>query len=190
MDAFVAEFPAARSATREARAPVIPLILVPTETGGDTQDRRARALCYDEAVESKPIDDNTASSPQLGIAGRRLRCGVWQRRGDAGSYVVERTFEPGSDITIGSDAAAGLVLPDWAGPKLLLIEGGDALNLEPGMRLHMCHDNGEERVEGTFEELVARGMMVPIRIAVSKLNIRVRDGISVLAHYLPDEARI
>jgi hypothetical protein len=121
------------------------------------------------------------------MARRRLRVGVCRRVGETASIVAERIFEAGEDITLGGDATAGLAVPGWTGPSVLLIEGGDVLELEPGMRLHMCHDHGEDRVEGTFEELVAMGVSLPIRINVSKLNIRVRDDISVFAYYLPEE---
>lgn len=101
--------------------------------------------------------------------------------GEAASIVVERTFDAGADISLGGEAA-GLVVPGWTGPTVLLMTGGNLLHLEPGMRLHMCHDNGEDRVVGTFEELAAKGITSPIQITVSKLNIRVR--ISVFTHYL------
>ena len=48
----------------------------------------------------------------------------------------------------------------------------------------MCHDDGEDRVVGEFDELIAQGLTLPIRIKVSKLNIRVRKGLSVFAKYL------
>ena len=54
------------------------------------------------------------------------------------------------------------------------------------MRLHICHDHGEDRVVGTFEELSASGMTFPLRLTVSKLNIKVREGISVFAKYVVD----
>jgi hypothetical protein len=54
------------------------------------------------------------------------------------------------------------------------------------MRLHMCHDDGEDRVMGTFEELSAGGVTFPLRLTVSKLNIKVREGVTVLAKYLAD----
>jgi hypothetical protein len=54
------------------------------------------------------------------------------------------------------------------------------------MRLHMCHDEGADRVQGTFEELSAPGMTFPSRITVSKLNITVRKGVAVFAPYIPE----
>ena len=68
------------------------------------------------------------------------------------------------------------------------------LHLASGMRMHVCHDDGEDRVpsaamsidgEDTFEELSARGMTFPLRLEVSKLDIRVRPGVSALGHYEP-----
>ena len=115
----------------------------------------------------------------------RLRVGVSQ---DA-VLVTEKVFDAGADVTIGGDESAALVVAGWAGPTLLLILGEDRLlHLQPGMRLIMCNDDGSERVDGEFEELVAKGMVPPLQITVrSRLNIRVRKGISVFAHYLSEE---
>jgi hypothetical protein len=52
----------------------------------------------------------------------------------------------------------------------------------------MCHDRGEDRIQGTFEDLVDAGIAFPLRVTVSKLNIRIREGIAVFAHYVPDGA--
>jgi hypothetical protein len=51
----------------------------------------------------------------------------------------------------------------------------------------MCHDDGEDRVVGEFDDLVARGLTPPIPITVSKLNIRIRDALTVFAKYLTDD---
>ena len=116
----------------------------------------------------------------------RLRVGVSQ---DA-VLVIEKVFDAGTDVTIGGDASAALLVTPWSGPTLLLISAKDLLlHLQPGMRLIMCNDDGSERVEGEFEEFVTKGMVPPLQITVrSRLNIRVRKGMSVFAHYLADEA--
>lgn len=115
----------------------------------------------------------------------RLRVGVSQ---DA-VLVIEKIFDAGTDVTIGGDPSAALVVTPWSGPTLLLISGKDLLlHLQPGMRLIMCNDDGSERVDGEFEELAAKEMVPPLQITVrSRLNIRVRKGISVFAHYVADE---
>jgi hypothetical protein len=125
------------------------------------------------------IVKDTTLSRQDRLAGRRLRVGVYVAKEDR--VVAERVFEPGADVTLGGDAEAGLVIPGWVGPPLGLFTNGVLLHLEPGMRLHMCHDEGEDRVQGTFEELSARGILFPLRVTVSKLNIKVREGIAVFA---------
>jgi len=134
--------------------------------------------------------EKTASGQPRNMARRRLRVGVCRRVGETASIVAERIFEAGDDIVLGADASEGLAVPGWTGPAVLVIEGGDLLKLEPGMRIHMCHDKGEDRVVGTFEELVERGVPLPLRINVSKLNIRVRDDISIFANYLAEEASV
>jgi hypothetical protein len=118
------------------------------------------------------------------VEGLRLRVGVYSRLEDR--VVAEKIFGPGSDVTIGGDSTASLIVPGWEGPPLRLLSAGINLHLEPGMRLHMCNDQGENRVLGTFEELAAGGVSFPLRITVSKLNIGVRDGISVFVKYLGD----
>jgi hypothetical protein len=130
-------------------------------------------------------DAELGSSIHSRIAGRRLRVGVFNSREQ--KIIAKRLFESGADVRIGADATEGLVVPGWTGETLLLISRGHLLHLGPGMRLHMCHDEGEDRVIGEFDELVASGVVSPIPINVSKLNIRVREGISVFATYLTDD---
>ena len=119
------------------------------------------------------------------IAGRRLRVGIFDSR--AVRIVAKRIFEPGDDVTIGGDARSAIVLPGWSDGPLLLIAEGHLLHLAPGMRLHMCHDGGVDRVVGEYEELLASGLVLPIPITVAMLNIRVRDGLSLFARYLAED---
>jgi hypothetical protein len=104
---------------------------------------------------------------------RRLRAGAYVAAEQR--IVHERVFEAGADVTIGADEAAGLVVPSWVGPPLLLISGGNLLHLAPGMRVNMCDEAGGARIIGTFEELTARGEALPIAIQLRRMNIRVRD---------------
>lgn len=124
-------------------------------------------------------------SPSARIATRRLRVAVFDN--DAGAVVAKAILDAGADVTIGGDSAARLVVPGWSGPMLVLIAQGHLLHVGPGMRLHMCHDDGEDRVVGEFDELIAQGLSFPIAVSVSKLNIRVRKGLSVFAKYLADD---
>ena len=56
------------------------------------------------------------------------------------------------------------------------------------MRVNMCRSDGSERLVGTYEELLAAGVPVPVPIAERAMNIRVRPELSVFARYLrPDE---
>lgn len=116
------------------------------------------------------------------LAGRRIRVGV----SDNAVIVADVTFEPGSSITIGGDAADAVRVSGWIGPTLTLITEGALLHLAPGMHVHMCHDDGEDRVKSTFDELALRGMEAPLPITVSKLNITIREGLSVYVKYLRD----
>ena len=100
--------------------------------------------------------------------------------------VDERTFPPGADVTIGADPNAGLVVPGWAGAAVLLISGGTLLNLSPGMRVNMCDDHGGERIVGTFDELFAAGVTMPIPLNRRRVNVRVREGVSVFTKYLAE----
>jgi hypothetical protein len=56
------------------------------------------------------------------------------------------------------------------------------------MRINMCGDQGEDRIVGTYEELLAGGVSLPISIALRRMNIRVTQGLSIFAKYLPDSA--
>lgn len=133
---------------------------------------------------------NEAVTPSLPsiherIAGRRLRVGVFDSR--AKLIVAKRIFDHGEDVTIGGDAGAALVVPGWSDGPLLLIAEGQLLHLAPGMRLHMCHDGGVDRVVGEYEELRASGIALPIPITVAMVNIRIRDGLSLFARYLAED---
>jgi hypothetical protein len=123
------------------------------------------------------------ASKRARIMGRRFKVGVYMR--DRG-IVTERILEPGADVSLGGDERATLVVPDWFDPPQLVIEG-TRLHLEPGMRVNMCHDQGEDHVVGTFEELTAAGLTFPLEIIVSKLNITVRPNISLFVKFLPPE---
>lgn len=116
------------------------------------------------------------------LAGRSIRVTITY----ASEVVARATFAPGSDLTIGREATAALAIPEWSGEDLMLLSAGHLLHLRPGMRLHMCHDDGEDRVKGTFEELVAAGFSFPMRITVSKLNIRLNERTSIYALYLAE----
>lgn len=116
------------------------------------------------------------------ISGRRIRAGVFDAA--QARVVAKKLFPSGSDIVLSGLAGHGLVISDWPGPDLLLVSSGHLLQLSPGMRLHMCHDQGEDRIVGEFDELVARGLVLPLRINVSKVNVRVRGRLSVFLKYL------
>jgi hypothetical protein len=118
------------------------------------------------------------------IANRRIRIGVYAAA--VQRLVAEATFESGADVSVG-DADADVTIPEWRGPNIDLISAGTTLHLAAGMRLHMCHDNGEGRIAGTWEELAALGIHFPLTVNVSKLNIQVREGVSLYIHFLPPD---
>lgn len=125
-------------------------------------------------------DDRPAGLLCNRLEGRRIRVGVCREA----TVIAEATLPSGADVTTGADATAALVLADWSGPNLVLISGGGLLHLGPGMRIHMCHDEGEDRVKASYEELVAQGVAQPIPITVSKLNITVDPRLSVFVQYM------
>lgn len=114
------------------------------------------------------------------IAHRWMRVGVSAN----GTIIGEAGLAPGSDVRIGRGDNATVVVEEWPAEALTLISDGIYLHLQPGMSLHMCHDNGEDRVRGSYEELVSKGMCPPILINVSKLNISIGAGVSVFVKYL------
>lgn len=119
------------------------------------------------------------------LAGRPIRVTI-----TCNSKVVARaTFASGSDLTIGRGSTAVLAIPEWKGEDLMLVSAGHILHLQSGMRLHMCHDNGEDRVKGSFEELVTAGFTFPMPIPVSKVNVSINDNVSFYALYLAEGER-
>ncbi|MBX3188621.1 MAG: hypothetical protein KF819_16510 [Labilithrix sp.] len=116
---------------------------------------------------------------------RRIRVGVYVAAYEA--IVAEYVFAPGADVTLGADDTAALRVRGWSGASIRLIERGLLLHFSPGMRLIMCDEAGGRRVTGTFEELRDQGMLFPMTITVSRLNVRVRDGISVFIEFEPPE---
>lgn len=125
-----------------------------------------------------PNHPNRAAGDRL--AGRQIRIGVKI----AGNAIVERLLAPESDLTFGAGPSAGYVVPGWIGADLCLISRGRWLALGPGMSLHMVHETGEDRMQGSFEELSEAGISFPLYINVSRLNIRVNDSLSILMEYV------
>jgi hypothetical protein len=107
---------------------------------------------------------------------RLIRVGLALK--DRPGLVAEGMFLPGAEVVLGADKSAGLVVPGWSGPTVLLISRGTHLHLGPEMRLLMCDEAGGHRVCGEFEEL-QQGMRFPLEIPVSRLNVRVQEGVSV-----------
>jgi hypothetical protein len=101
-----------------------------------------------------------------------------------GGLVVDKVFDAGSDVTLGTDLAAALVIPGWREPNTLLISKGVHLHLAAGMRLNTCDELGGNHVVGTFEELQAAGITSPIQIPVSRLTVQLRGIASVFIHFL------
>lgn len=114
---------------------------------------------------------------------RRIRVGVYLKARDA--LVVNAVLEPGTDVCLAADEANGLPVPGWSEPPLVVVSGGTLLHLGPGMRLIMCDEAGDRRVTGTFEELQEAGMTFPTTVPVSRLNVRAREGVTVLLEFVP-----
>jgi hypothetical protein len=130
-----------------------------------------------------PTYPNASAGDRL--AGRKIRIGVVV---DPDAIAEQRLLAPDSNITFGTSGADVITVPGWSGPEVQLISNGRWLALGPGMSLTMCHDAGEDRMEGSFEELSQAGVTFPLFINVSRLNIRVRKGVVMLMEYMPDAA--
>jgi 8-oxo-dGTP pyrophosphatase MutT (NUDIX family) len=113
---------------------------------------------------------------------RLIRVGIGLK--DKAGLASEGVSLPGADVVLAEDERAGLVVPGWNGPNLLLISRGTHLHLGPGMRLLMCDEAGGQRVCGELEELQGDGMTFPLEIPVSRLNVRVQDGVSVFVEFI------
>ena len=115
----------------------------------------------------------------------RIRAGVYVRAENA--IVCERRLDAQLDIRIGREEdGAELSCAAWVGPPQLLISADGMLHLAPGMRVNMCGVDGDARIVGTYEELAANGMTMPLPILGRRMNIRVREGISVLTEHVID----
>ena len=119
----------------------------------------------------------------------RLRVGVCWTEAEKATIVAQAIFSPDADVVLGNGPPATLNVADWVGPPVLVIAGSTGhVHLAPGMRVNMCRSDGSERLVGTYEELLAAGVPVPVPIAERAMNIRVRPELSVFARYLrPDE---
>ena len=116
------------------------------------------------------------------LAGRRIRLGLVAR----GEIVTELIAAGGTDVTLGAGDDALLRVPGWEGPNLLLIAHGRWLHLARGMSMLMGEPGFMARDGGTYDELEARGTQFPMYINVAMLNLRPREGVTVLVKYLRD----
>ncbi len=125
-----------------------------------------------------------AEPPHPRIAGRRIRVGLYDPRSDR--VVVKLILPAGSDITLGGGEDATLRVPAWDEAPIRLLASGHQLHMEPGMRVHMCHDDGEARVQVDFDGLEQRGLCTPLTITVSKVNVTLPSGRVVYLKYLTE----
>jgi hypothetical protein len=123
-------------------------------------------------------------SARIPLNQSRLHVAVCRSAADKATIVCEATLSAGVDLILGSDSTASLVVPDWTGPSVLLISGDGFLHIGPRMRVNMCGDGGVGRIVGTFEELLASGVAMPLPTMMRRMNIRVRRGMSVFAKYV------
>ena len=114
------------------------------------------------------------------LAGRHLRIGLKI----LSNPIVEHMLAPGTDVIFGAGTANAFAVPAWTGPDLCLVSGGRWLALGPGMSVIACHETGEDRMEGAFEELSNAGVAFPLYINVSRLNVRVKQGLAMLMEYM------
>jgi len=125
--------------------------------------------------------------PNLGVgdrlAGRNIRIGLKVHSDE----IVEQLLPPDANVVFGSGGAGVVAVSGWTGPDHCLISGGRWLVLGHGMSVMMCHESGEDRMEGSFEELSDAGVSFPFYINVSRLNIRVQQGVFMLMEYMAVE---
>lgn len=122
--------------------------------------------------------------------GPRLHLAVCLVRSEEDAEVVaEQTFDASTDVRLGGTTRDALLVPGWTGPPVLLISADGFLHLRPGMRVNMCGDHGASRVVGSFEELLASGIPIPIPILRRRMNIRIGEGVSIFAKYVDDRGR-
>jgi hypothetical protein len=114
------------------------------------------------------------------LAGRLIRIGLSVKSGS----IVEHLLGPAADVVFGAGGLNVFAVEGWAGPDLRVLSGGRWLTLGPGMSVTMCHETGEDRMEGDFEELSGAGVAFPFFVNVSRLNIRVRPGLAMLVEYM------
>jgi hypothetical protein len=126
-----------------------------------------------------PNDPNLGAGDRL--TGRQIRIGLSINK----APIIEHVVAPAADVVFSAGGPVVFAVPGWTGPDLCLISRGRWLALGPGMSLIMCHETGEDRMEGTFEELSAAGVTFPHFINVSRLNIRVKQGLAMLMEYMP-----
>jgi hypothetical protein len=60
------------------------------------------------------------------------------------------------------------------------------LHMAPGMHVHMCHDDGEGRLRAAFDDLERLGEVLPLAVAVSKVNVTLSNGLVVYVKYLAE----
>lgn len=119
----------------------------------------------------------------MGSGGRRLHVAVCESGESASTIVRELVLPPGEDVTIGQLGEATVSVPGWHTPPVRLVTG-ELLHLAPGMRVNMCGDSGEDRIVGTYDELLAAGITIPIPLCGRRVNVLIRAGVSVFTKYV------
>lgn len=119
----------------------------------------------------------------MGTGGLRLHIAVCESRDDASTIVRELVLPLGEDVTIGQLGEATVSVPGWHTPPVRLVTG-EHLHLAPGMRVNMSRDGGEDRIVGTYDELLAAGVVMPIPIEGRRINVLLRAGVSVFVKYV------
>lgn len=115
------------------------------------------------------------------LSGRAMRIGL---KFPSNLSINTTRLPEGSDVVLGKPAPGVLAVREWTAPPVRLIEAGRHLMLGPGMRLIAVHEDGSDRMEGSFEELKAAGVSMPIFVNVSRLNIRVNALVTILIEYV------
>jgi hypothetical protein len=123
-------------------------------------------------------------APSAELHHRYLRVGVYD--GMSNAMVADVTLPPASDVIVGSDARSTVPIPASLHiAQVEIITAGRSLAFAGVKRINVIADDNSDHVIGTPEELFAQGWSSPVELRWARLNITVRDKLSVFMKHLP-----
>lgn len=104
----------------------------------------------------------------------------------AHAFVTDVTLDPGADVVLGSASDCTVPLPPSLGiERVHLISAGRQLLFSTVHRVNMMADGTDDHVVGTPDQLHATGLRSPVTLRWHRLNITLRQGLSVFIKYVP-----